>query len=80
MKAGRHRNDDRVDAGIVDGFGIGAVTLRAAVCPAKRLGPAPVAARIAAHHVGAKRAQMPAVHARNEAATQKGDSNRHGLK
>ena len=74
----RHRDHDRVHARVGNRLQVVAVAGGAPVAPAIVGRPVTVAAGVARHQVAAERPQVPAVHARDEAASQKRDAQRLG--
>ena len=76
MKFRRDRDDDRIDLRIVDGVGVVGVAARAPKLTAERRGFGLIAAGVAADDLALEAPQVSAVHARDEAAAEKGDAER----
>jgi hypothetical protein len=76
MKPGRHGDDDRIHARVFDGRRVLPVAAGTPITAAQLLGPRPVATGVTAGDVAPQRAQVPAVYARDESTSQKGDAQR----
>jgi len=71
MKSRRDRDDDRIDARVLDGRGVVRVAPGAAMIPAEGVRLGAIAARIAAGNLVPQGSQMPAVDAGDESAPEK---------
>src|SRR5690606_12585606 len=76
VKLRRHGDDDRVDIRACHGLRVAAEGAVAAVLTTELLGAAQVAAGVAADDIATKRAEIPAVHPRDEPAPEKSKANR----